>query len=289
MKSSARENARRHEFGSFLKSRRERLRPADVGLPDGARRRTPGLRRDEVALLAGIGITWYTWLEQGRDVRPSYEVLSSIAATLKLDEAERRYLFDLAGQPLRKVYRPKPQPPGEAMLRMLQRAVNQPAYILGPRWDVVAWNHAASALFGDYSKLHGDERNIMYMMFNNPAHRRLLTDWRDLAPTVVGMFRAENAPLTGDADYDRLVATLLRESQDFRYWWQRHDVIRYTSINKRINHPEVGAMVFEYNSFSSDDGRNMKLVVYTPLEENNTVEKMQRLIGGWERLAGNNG
>ncbi|MFE8154541.1 helix-turn-helix transcriptional regulator [Brenneria goodwinii] len=285
MDNTDRESARRHEFGSFLKSRRERLRPADVGLPNGGRRRTPGLRRDEVALLAGIGTTWYTWLEQGRDVRPSYQVLSSIARTLRLDEAERRYLFELAGQSLRKAHQLKPQPPGEALLRMLQRAVNQPAYILGPRWDIVAWNHAACALFGDYAQLHGDERNIMSMLFNNPAHRRLLTDWQDLAPTVVGMFRAESAYLTGDEDYDRLVAALLRESQDFRYWWQRHDVMRYTSINKRINHPAVGAMVFEYNSFSSDDGRNMKLVVYTPLEEDDTVGKMTRLIAGWERLA----
>lgn len=275
------ENARRREFGAFLKSRRERLHPQDVGLPNGFRRRTPGLRRDEVALLAGIGMTWYTWLEQGREVRPSYEVLSSIARTLKLDETERRYLFDLAGRPLRELNQPEQQQPGAAILRMLERAVNQPAYILGPRWDIVAWNHAACAIFGDYSKLHGDERNIMYMLFNNPAHRKLLVDWEEMAPTVLGMFRAESAHYAGDPNYDRLVNVLLRDSLDFRYWWERHDVVRYTSVNKRINHPGSGRMVFEYNSFSSDDGRNMKLVVYTPLDEDKTIEKMEHLIAEW--------
>lgn len=275
------ESGRRREFGAFLKSRRERLRPDDVGLPNGNRRRTPGLRRDEVAQLAGIGVTWYTWLEQGREVRPSYEVLLAIARTLKLDDAERRYLFDLAGRQLRDGYRLKPRQPGEAMLRMLNRAVNQPAYILGPRWDIVAWNHAACALFGDYSKLKEDERNILYMMFNNPAHRNLLMDWEELAPTVLGMFRAENASYAGDPDYERLIGKLIQESSDFRFWWKQHDIIRYTSLNKRINHPEAGLMVFEYNSFRSDDGQNMKLIVYTPL--GNTVGKMERLISEWSQ------
>lgn len=275
--------AKRREFGAFLKSRRDRLHPDDVGLANGFRRRTPGLRREEVAMLAGVGTTWYTWLEQGREVRPSHEVLVALAKTLKLNDAERRYLFELAGRPAPDSG-PLAQVPAAPMLRMLRQLTNQPAYILGPRWDILAWNAAASALFGDYSKLDGDERNIMYMMFNNPDHKTMLTDWSEIAPTVLGMFRADCAPFAGNPDHDRLIATLLRESPDFRYWWKRHDVERYTSVNKRIRHPVAGPMVFEYNAFTSDDGHRMKLVVYTPLEQEDTIKKIETLMQGLPTL-----
>lgn len=275
-----RDAIKRQEFGDFLKSRRARLLPEQVGLVVGARRRTPGLRREEVAMLSGVGTTWYTWLEQGREVRPSYEVLWALASTLKLDEAECRYLFDLAGRPMREKHKPAPasQEPPEALLRMLRQFTNQPAYILGPCWDILAWNHAAAALFGDYAMLQGDERNIMHMLFNNDQHRALLMDWETLAPTALGLFRAESAHLAGTPQRDRLVNTLLAQSTDFQYWWGRHDVSLYTSSYKRIAHPEAGPMLFEHNSFTSDDGSRTKLVMYTPMEENHTVEKIERLM-----------
>src|SRR5215468_2258161 len=230
-------DARRREFGDFLRSRRERLTPSDVGLPDGFRRRTPGLRREEVALLAGVGATWYTWLEQGRDVRPSAEVLSALADTLRLDAAERRHLYILNDRPP-----PEPRPTGPEqvelpLLRMLDSLTSQPAYVLGRRWDVLAWNRAAELLFGDYGKLEDDERNIMHIVFANKAHRRLLVDWEEVASTALAMFRADSARYAGDPDFERLIGTLKRVSPEFRKLWLRQDVLRALGSHKRIKHP----------------------------------------------------
>src|SRR5450756_771309 len=190
--------ARQREFGDFLRSRRERLTPSAAGLPSGFRRRTPGLRREEVALLAGVGTTWYTWLEQGRDVRPSAEVLTAIADALRLDPAERRHLFILADRPQSEPRADGAEHVPEPLVHMLESMHDQPAYVIGRRWDVLAWNDAAVRVFGDFGKLEGDARNLMHMMFANPAHRRLLADWDDLAPLSLAMFRADSARYAGD-------------------------------------------------------------------------------------------
>lgn len=283
MSGSRSEAARRREFGAFLRSRRTRLTPTDVGLSTGFRRRTPGLRREEVAQLAGVGTTWYTWLEQGRDVQASSELLCALADALRLDNAERQYLFQLTGrQPPAAGSTPRPKV-AQPLQRMLHALTDQPAYILGRRWDVLCWNRAAEVVFGDYSKLAGDERNSLYMLFSDPDHRRLLVDWRELAAIAVGMFRAENAGRAGDPDYDRLVGLLSARSPEFREFWQKHEVSRYTTIHKRIRHPEAGQMVFEYNSFTADDQSGAKLVVYTPLEQEHTQEKMKELLRGGSR------
>lgn len=274
---------RRREFGAFLRSRRLRLTPADVGLKGGARRRTPGLRREEVAQLAGVGTTWYTWLEQGRNVRASSEVLCTLAEALRLNRAERRYLFQLTGYaPVELDPAPKAEVAG-AMKRMLDALTDQPAYILGRRWDVLYWNQAAEAVFGDYSQLEGDERNSLSMLFGNPAHRQLLLDWQELAPIALAMFRAENAEHAGDPDFVRLVHGLLAGSPEFRELWQRHEVASYIPIRKRISHPTASRMVFEYNSFAADDQSGAKLIVYTPLEEERSRAKMRALLGDGSR------
>src|SRR5579871_2484710 len=176
------DDGRRREFAAFLRSRRERLMPSDVGLPDGFRRRTPGLRREEVALIAGVGATWYTWLEQGRDVQPSEEVLNALAVALRLDPAERRHLFILADRPAQQPLATGPESVPRPLVRMLKRMTDQPAYVLGRRWDVLAWNKAAVAVFGDFGRLEGDARNLIHLMFANESHRRLLLDWEQLAP-----------------------------------------------------------------------------------------------------------
>jgi len=280
---SSSDAARRREFGAFLRSRRTRLRPSDVGLNDGFRRRTPGLRREEVAQLAGVGTTWYTWLEQGRDVRASSEVLGALADALRLDRAERQYLFQLAGHPAADI-EPAPRPEVAMPLqRMLRSLTEQPAYILGRRWDVLWWNRAAEVVFGDYSRLIGDERNTISMLFGNPDHRQLLVDWDDLAPMALRMFRAENAAHAGDPEYERLVGTLMARSPEFRHHWQQHEVSGYIPINKRIHHPTAGRMLFEYNSFTADDQSGTKLVVYTPLGAERTQQKMAALMHGSSR------
>jgi len=167
--------------------------------------------------------------------------------------------------------------------RMLRSLTEQPAYILGRRWDVLWWNRAAEVVFGDYSRLIGDERNTISMLFGNPDHRQLLVDWDDLAPMALRMFRAENAAHAGDPEYERLVGTLMARSPEFRHHWQQHEVSGYIPINKRIHHPTAGRMLFEYNSFTADDQSGTKLVVYTPLGAERTQQKMAALMHGSSR------
>jgi hypothetical protein len=166
----------------------------------------------------------------------------------------------------------------EPLRRVLDSLTGQPAHVLGRRWDVLAWNRAAQALFGDYGKLDGDERNIMHLVFANEAHRRLLLDWDDLALATLAMFRADSARYAGDPSFERLIATLTRASPQFREWWPRQDVLRPLSGKKRIRHPEAGRMIFEYTSFAVSDQPEMKLVVYTPLDEERTAAKLAALL-----------
>jgi transcriptional regulator with XRE-family HTH domain len=270
--------ARRREFGAFLRSRREKLTPASAGLPEGFRRRTPGLRREEVALLAGVGTTWYTWLEQGRDVRPSAEVLSALADALRLDPAERRHLFTLSDRPSAEAPSRGPEDVPDALQRMLASLAGQPAYVLGRRWDVLAWNAAAVAVFGDYSLLQGDARNSVHRVFTDPAHRQLLVDWEIVAANSLAMFRADSARYAGDPDFERLISTLMQASPEFRAWWPRQDVLRPLTGHKRLRHPKGGLMTFEYTALAVMDRPDMKLVVYTPLDEDGTGDKLKRLL-----------
>ncbi|MDG4874826.1 helix-turn-helix transcriptional regulator [Mesorhizobium sp. WSM4935] len=274
------EDHRRRELGAFLRSRRERLSPDAAGIACGARRRTPGLRREEVAMIAGVGTTWYTWLEQGRDVRPSVEVLSALCQALRLDAAEQRHLFTLAGRQQPERRRIVPAKVEGPLLHMLQSLVLQPAYVVGPRWDVLAWNDAAVAIFGDYGQLEGDARNVIHGVFTDPHRRHLLVDWEQLARATLAAFRAESAKYTGDPDFERLIALMMRSSPEFREWWPQRDVVHRLSGLKHLRHPIAGAMTFEHMSLSIDDGSDMRLIVYTPLAEHNSVAKLKKLLEG---------
>jgi transcriptional regulator with XRE-family HTH domain len=272
--------ARRREFAAFLRTRREGMVPADVGLPEGFRRRTPGLRREELVMLAGVGTTWYTWLEQGRDVRPSPQVLNALANALRLDEAERQHLFELGSRGTLPPASTVPESVDEPLKRMLANLTHQPAYVLGRRWDVLAWNRAAVKLFGDYAMLDRDERNIMHRLFADPAHRRLLVEWEAVARVSLAMFRADSARFAGDPDFERLIALLKAESKEFRDWWSRHEVVTPLSGIKRIDHPATGRMSFEYTGLNLASQPDIKLIVYTPLDEDDTGSKLAELLAG---------
>ena len=271
--------ARRREAGDFLRSRRERLTPPDVGLPNGFRRRTPGLRREEVAILADVGTTWYTWLEQGRDVRPSSEVLSALAGALQLDPVERRHLFVLHDRPAPELRPAGPERVDEPLRRMLDSLTSQPAYVLGRRWDVLAWNRAAEIVYGPYERLEGDERNALHLVFVDPDHRRLLVDWEAVARASLAMFRADCARYAGNPDFERLVTRLTRLSPEFARWWPKREVAHPLAGQKRIDHPTAGRMLFEYSSFGVGDPPDMKLIVFTPLEDDGTARKLDWLLG----------
>jgi len=260
-------STRQKEFGNFLRSRRERLTPSDVGLPNGFRRRTPGLRRDEVAVLAGVGTTWYTWLEQGRDVRPSAEALSALSRALRLDASECRHLFALADRPPPVPRATGPERVPASLVRMIESMSDQPAYVIGRRWDVLAWNQAAAEVFGDFGRLKGDARNLMHMMFANPSHRQLLVDWEKVAMMSLAMFRADTARYAGDPDFERLIALLDETSTEFRSWWSRHDVRHQASTIKRLRHPTAGRLSFEHMSLEVAEQPGLRLIVFTSRDD----------------------
>lgn len=229
-------------------------------------------------MIAGVGTTWYTWLEQGRDVRPSTEVLTALCQALRLDPAEKRHLFTLAGRQQPERRRIVPAKVEGPLLHMLNSLHLQPAYVVGPRWDVLAWNAGAVAIFGDYGLLEGDARNIVHGMFTDPRRRQLLVDWERLARATLAAFRAENAKYVGDPDFERLISLMTHSSPEFRAWWPQRDVTHRLSGLKHIRHPIAGAMVFEHMSLSIDDGSDMKLIVYTPLADQDTIAKLRTLL-----------
>lgn len=228
-------------------------------------------------MLAGVGTTWYTWLEQGRDVSPSAEALSALATALLLDAAERRHLFELhnRAQPEASA---RAEHVDEPLRRMLDNLTSQPAFVLGRRWDILAWNRAADLVYGPYDRLAGDERNTLHLLFTDEAHRRLLVDWEAVARNSLAMFRADCARYVGDPAFERLVERLSRSSAEFAEWWPQREVARPLAGHKRLDHPVVGRMLFEYTSLGIGDPPEMKLIVFTPLAEEGTTEKLQRLL-----------
>lgn len=264
------------ELASFLRSRRARLQPEDVGLPRGRRRRTRGLRREEVGQLAGVSTTWYTWLEQARPIRTSDETLHTLATALRLTDAERVHLFLLAlGRPPEE--RAVLLETDPAMLERLLHAVGPvPAYAMGPLWELVAWNRAAAAVFA-LDSLAPADRNMLWYIFTSPEARRRLVDWEGNAQRVLAQFRAGTARLAGNGRVTALVQRLQAASAEFAAWWPRHDVVGRRGYRKEIWHPEVGRLVLEHNALAVSDAPDLKVVFYTPLEEDGTPEKVQRL------------
>jgi transcriptional regulator with XRE-family HTH domain len=270
--------ARRREAGAFLRSRRGRLAPSEVGLPKGFRRRTPGLRREEVAMLAGVGTTWYTWLEQGREVQPSEEVLSALAEVLRLDPAERHHLFSLYDRSTQERRLPGEEHIGEPLRHMVDGLAGQPAFVLGWRWDILAWNSAAEVVIGPYAGLDGNRPNVLDLLFSDPAHRRLFVDWEKVARGALATFRADCAQYIGDPDFEGMVARLTRLSPEFGTWWSQHDVAPRLAGKKRLNHPTVGRMHFMFSMLAVGDRPGIKLCVFTAVDEEDTPQKLSRLL-----------
>lgn len=253
----------RIELAEFLRSRRERLTPEEVGLPSGGRRRTPGLRREEVATLARVGLSWYTWLEQGREISVSSTFLDNLSRALKLDATERRHLYLLAQQ------RP-PCEPGRTwcvvpplIIRLIEDLDARPSYVLNLRWDVLAWNDAADRLFG-FSEQIPERRNLLWMLFTSKRLRQLLDPWEGQAVQIFSSFRRDFVQGTQDAEIVGLVRDLERVAPEFCDWWNRQDIygpcqgIRYFRLDG------IGQMVFEHTTLTVDVDRHLRLVYYAP-------------------------
>ncbi|HEY8129827.1 MAG TPA: helix-turn-helix transcriptional regulator [Hyphomicrobium sp.] len=251
-------------LGAYLKDRRTKLDPAAFGLPLTRQRRTPGLRREEVAQRANVSATWYTWLEQGRGGAPSADVLDRIARALMLTDVEREHLFLLGlGRPPEVRYQA-----AEGVTPRLQRVLDalelSPALVKTATWDVVAWNRAAATVLTDYGSLPPAQRNILRLIFCDPRVRAAQYDWESVARFVVGVFRADVARAGAAGIVGALVDDLCRLSPEFGAMWRDNDVHGYGEGVKHIRHPIAGPIAFEYSAFAVDGRPDLGMVIYNP-------------------------
>ena len=255
---------RENPFGTYLKDRRSKLDPAAFGFP-AERRRTPGLRREEVAQRANISPTWYTWLEQGRGGAPSADVLDRIARALMLTDVEREHLFLLGlGRPPDVRYR-KDEGVTPRLQRVLDALEPSPALIRTATWDVIAWNRAVAVMLIDYGSLPPEQRNILRFIFLDPRARAAQYDWESLARFVLGAFRIDAARAGAAAEVEPLVHELCRLSPEFAAMWRDNDVRSHGEAVKHIRHPVLGPIAFEYSAFAVDGRPDLSMVIYNPV------------------------
>jgi len=270
--------ARARELADLLRSRRDRLQPADVGLPAGQRRRTKGLRREEVAQLAGVSTTYYTFLEQGRDLRPSWEVLEAIARALRLGPAERAHLHTLGSGTRKSAPRPAAETLPDAVSALVGRMDPYPAYVTGRYWDVLASNRAARLLWTDWPALPPQDRNMLWWTFTNPAARSVLVDWEPEALAQLARFRAAADKHPDDPSFTALIERLRNASPEFRASWQRHEVAPLASGTKRLRHPVLGEMTLTHVVLTLADDPEQKLVTFAAGEHDQ--QRIAALIAG---------
>lgn len=271
-------------LGVFLRDRRARLDPAASGL-GSARRRTPGLRREEVARRADVSATWYTWLEQGRGGAPSADVLERVAGALELTAAEREHLFLLARRRPPEVRYQAPEGVTPRLRRVLDSLEFSPAYVKTSAWDIVAWNRAAAAVLTDYAALTPERRNILRLLFCEPGVRARMPDWENDARAAVATFRLETARAGAGEDARALVDELGRSSPEFAAMWCQNDVGTYGEGTKRVEHPVVGPLALEYSAFAVDGRPDLGLVIYTPATPAD-AERVRALVGAGRDPAG---
>ncbi|MEU6620479.1 helix-turn-helix domain-containing protein [Streptomyces litmocidini] len=270
------QDVRRHELAAFLRSRRERITPEQVGLPRGRRRRTPGLRREEVAHLSAVGVTWYTWLEQARDIQVSPQVLDALAGALLLDPTERSHLFALAG-----AADPHPEASCSAVTPTLRRLLDQlepvPAAIQNSRYDFLAHNRTFGKLFCDLDALPREDRNSLWLAFTNEDFRASVTDLPEVMRALAGKLRAAMAEHLAEPAWKELVRRLEEASPEFRELWARHEVVAPGGRVKVIRNARVGLLSFEHTNLWLGPNAGTHLVTYVPVDDA-TQEGVARLL-----------
>lgn len=259
------------ELSSLLRSRRARLQPSDVGLPEGGRRRTAGLRREEVAQLAAISPTYYTFLEQGRHVSPSHQVLAALADALRMDGAEREHLFDLARGTREPAYR-DPEVLTPEVAELVDQLDPRATYVTGRRWDVLTSNKAARLLWlTDWRSVAPAERNMIWWTFADPTARALLVDWEREARALLARFRAAATRHPDDPQFAELIERLHDASAEVRSWWPHHDVGVLGSGRKRLRHPQLGEVTLRFVTLQVADDPEQKVVTFTASDEQQAV------------------
>ena len=260
------DRSRRAELGSFLKARRAALRPEDVGLPPGPRRRTPGLRREEVALLAGVGVSWYTWLEQGRPINASWQVLDAVAGTLQLDGAGRWHLYRLAeAMPLRSWAKTAVVP--DAVRDVLRSLDPLPAVLVNSRFDVIESNDAHEEMFWDWHSLPCVHKNLLWCTVTEPLARELFVNYDEEIPHMVARLRAAYAQHIGDPEWEEDIRRLTGLSPEFAELWARHEVAGPAPRTLRFRHPEAGLMTFTRTELDVSAMTGLRIAVYSPLDD----------------------
>jgi transcriptional regulator with XRE-family HTH domain len=266
----------RRELAEFLRSRRRQVDPRVAGVPAGGARRTPGLRREEVALLSGVSHTWYTWLEQGRDIRPSRQVVDALARTLRMSPAEHEYVLRLTGHG-----GAAPAGAADGMPAHVQRLLDalgpSPAYAITAGWAIAGWNRAYELLYPGVAAVPPAERNLLWLVFTDPAVRELLGDWTTDSRRFLTQFRAEVGGRLADPEVVDLVARLEAASPHFRAGWASHDVDRFSSSERRFEHPRVGTLLLEHHQLTPADAPGLSLVVYTAAEGGDAADRLARL------------
>lgn len=263
-------------LGTYLKDRRKKLDPAALGFPS-TRRRTSGLRREEVAQRANVSTTWYTWLEQGRGGAPSANVLDRIAQALLLTDIEREHIFLLALGRLPDVRYRVADGVTPRLQRVLDALEYSPALIKTFTWDVVAWNSAATAVLGNYGELAPEQRNVLRMIFCDPRVRAKQPDWESVARFAVGAFRADAARAGASKEVQALIDELIRQSPEFEAIWRDNDVRAHGEGIKHLKHPQVGLMALEYSAFAVDGRPDLSMVIYHPATPED-VERIKTLM-----------
>ncbi|KNY29176.1 helix-turn-helix transcriptional regulator [Pseudobacteroides cellulosolvens] len=274
------EKHRYKELGDFLKTRRAKILPSQVGLSSGTRRRTPGLRREEVAQLAGIGLTWYTWLEQGRNIHVSTQIIDSLSKILLLDKQERIHLYLLANQPLPvdiKGYQGTVSP---ILQHVLDNLMLCPSLVTDQRWNVIAWNDAACLIFGDFNEMNVRQRNIVWAMFTDNKYKHLFVDWDMHAKGLVGRFRSTCGQYIEDPWLVQFIDDLKMQSTEFNLWWPLYEIQSNSEKYKQLNHPNAGILDFEVSNFDVSDNSGLKMIVHTPLSGTDTAAKIKLLLDG---------
>ena len=252
------------ELGHFLRSRREKLTPKAVGLAGGQRRRTAGLRREEVAELAGIGVDWYVRLEQGRSVRPSAATIDALARALRLNRAEQAHLKALTRTVANGAFERETVP--DAVRRIVE-GLNQPAYLTGRRWDVLAWNAGAAEIFA-FDRVAEEDRNILLSMLTKPGPRKLFgAGWADEARRMLAQFRPTHDLWGDDPAIRNLLERVRAGCPEFAGWWKSHDIRGPISGRKRLHLPKKGSKLFEYATFQANDDSALKLAIYTEVQD----------------------
>lgn len=257
-----------------MRSRRARLSPADVGLPgNGGRRRTPGLRREELAALAGVGVSWYTWLEQGRDINPSPDVLDALARALRLEPAERKTLFALARTelPLADDVGGTDPEQRDGEISQLTALVDSmhpnPAYLLGPMTRILAWNRAASVVLGSPDHLPEDRRYLLWWLLVDPGRGGMTAQREATARNTVARFRAEYARHAGEPEYEKFLAELREHSRQFAEWWNEHEVIEVQRGTKVMQHSQLGTLRLHHAQTVPTGQPELRLAVYAPADQ----------------------